>query len=203
MNGVETFMQNEIEKLLKVSDSKIRPNTFIIFPFVQEFQNDSVKFKFSDFYWGCSSKIPGAGSQLSFDDTSCLVQLFPFHKDHNFRFKTPWPTIHLLRKDNLDKVRQGGDKVSVAIRAKNASTLACEHTRRKLSKIVIDSAQFPDPITVTKPMCPKQKEELNEKGIHVIEALVANSENDGSNKKKKTQIVMKKKRLRKGKGRKR
>lgn len=100
MNGVETFIRNEIEKLLKVSDSKKRPNTFIIFPFVQEFQNESVEFKFTDFYLGCSSKIPGAGSQLSFDDTSCLVQLFPFHKDHNFRFKTPWPTIHLLRKDN-------------------------------------------------------------------------------------------------------
>lgn len=92
--------------------------------------------------------------------------------------------------------------MSKAISTKNESTLACEHTRGKLSKIVIESAQFPDPITVTKPMCPKQKEALNEKGIHVIEALVANGDNDGSNK-NKTQIVMKKKRLKKGKGRKR
>ena len=91
--------------------------------------------------------------------------------------------------------------MSKAIAAKNTSTLACEHIRRKLLKIVIESAQFPDPITVTKPMCPKQKEELHEKGIHVIEALAANSGNDGSNK-KKTQIVMKKKWLKKGKGRK-
>ena len=195
---VEAFMQNEMDKLLKVSDSRKRPNTFIVFPFVQEFQYSIDKFK--AFYMQRSS-IPRAGSQLSVFDTSCLVQFFPFHMDHNFRFKSPWPTIHLLRKDNLDRVRQGSDKVSDVIAAKNASTLACEHIRRKLSKIVIESAQFPDPITVTKVMCPEQKKRLHEKGIHVIEALVVNGDNDGSNK-KGTQIVMKKKRL-KGKGKKR
>lgn len=193
MNEVETFIQNEIEKLLKVSDSQKRPNTFIIFPLVQEFRNNFAKFEAFD------RKL-----YLYFDDTySGLVQFFPFHMvGTNLSFKTPWPTIHILRKDNLDKVRQGGTKVSKAVAAKNASTLACEHTRRKLLKIVIESAQFPDPITVTKPMCPKQKEELHEKGIHVIEALAANSENNGINKKKTQIIITKKKRLRKSKGRK-
>jgi len=42
-----------------------------------------------------------------------------------------------------------------------------------------------------------------EKGIHVIlEALAANSENNGINKKKTQIIITKKKRLRKSKGRK-
>ena len=97
MNGVESFMQNEIEKLLKVSDSQKRPNTFIIFPFVQEFKDDFVQFKAFD--WKLN---------LYFDDTySGLVQFFPFHMvGTNLSFKTPWPTIHI----NTEKGQLGQSK---------------------------------------------------------------------------------------------
>ena len=114
--------------------------------------------KFDKFHVDVAKTIPGAGTQLKFQNPFCKVQFFPFHMDHNFRFKTPWPTIHLLQRCDLDRVRRGGEDVSTAISRKNEQTLTSIDTKKTLVKIVIDSVQFPDPILLTKAFVPNKRQ---------------------------------------------
>ena len=172
-NGVSVheFIKDEVEDLLVPSHDqhKKRPNTLIVFPFVRDFSNF---YLFDRFYVGAAEAIPGAGDQLAIFDPLCKVQFFPFHRDLNWRFHTPWPTLHLLRRYDLDKTRKGSDLISTAISEKNDQTIASLGTKEKLAKLVVKLAKFPDPIRLIKATSPKQKairEKLHREGVRVEE----------------------------------
>ncbi|KAL7552564.1 hypothetical protein ACHAWF_015800 [Thalassiosira exigua] len=197
--GIQPFIEGEINKLLDDTENKNRPNTFVVFPFVKAFLSDVGAF--GDFYVDIARSIPGAGHQLDFSNP-CKVQFFPFHKDLNWRFKTPWPALHLLRRCDLDRARRGSDEVSTVIREKNEKTLASEDVQRKLENFVLETAKFPDPIQLTKSICLKQKAKLHEEGYRIVEAQVVVEDDKSDRCKKMSSPVRIKRASKKNKGKK-
>ena len=171
--NVTDFVENEMNLLLQQLEESPnnanRPSTMIVFPFVDELVDEALLL--NSFCISIAEAIPGAGDRSDSDNPSCRVQIVPFHRDADWSFKSPWPTLHLVPMSELKKVRKGGDEVSVMISQKNNTTLASERTQRELTDILIESftGKKPDPIQVIGDYFDsEQQASYEEKGYQIV-----------------------------------
>ena len=177
INGMtaKEFIESEINKLLDASTSESqlgkRPSTLVVFPFVDEFIEDGPKFY--AFSAQIAESIPCIGDKSSCNDSEHAIEIFPFHLDQDWRFKTPFPTLHLLRMSDANEARKGGGNVTENITQQNDTFVASESTQEELGEILIRLTTFPEPIHVTKSISSMEKAKLLEQGVRVIDSKVA------------------------------
>jgi len=214
-NGVhlEDFLAKHVKELdsLPQVDNNKRPNTLVVFPFIKKFQGDAVYFERTGD--AMMNAIPGGGTRMDTLNPSCKVQAFPFHRDMNYRFKTPWPTLNLIRRYDLDLARQGSDEVSKRISLKNEETLSSQETRSNLRDILFECTRHADDdasdpttptvIQVTKPLSTQQMELLEAQGITVIQVEASRGNDEENASTPAISIKKKRKGSKKGKSQKR
>jgi hypothetical protein len=120
------FIQEKVHELssLDSSSSDSRPNLMLVFPTIPEFVDYTHFMQFYDSleYW----QLEDADLKYNPDSMDAKVFLFDFHPQADMRFKTPFPTLHLIRSCDLDAARMGGIKVSQRI-SDNNKVIIAEH----------------------------------------------------------------------------
>jgi hypothetical protein len=124
------FIQEKVHELSSIepsSDSK--PNSMLVFPTIPEFVTYSNFMQFYDSleYW----QLEHADLKYNPDSMDAKVFLFDFHPEADMRFKTPWPTLHLIRSCDIETARMGGIKVSQRI-SDNNKVIIAEHSDKLL-----------------------------------------------------------------------
>ncbi len=125
--AIQTF-EAEVDRLAALPTAKgapnspTRPNTFVVFPFCDKILGDYSLFK--EFYVAAVGRAGASVGTFQDFDTDHALQCMPFHPSEKFaQGWAPWPTLHLLRRCDLDRARRGGDEVSRQISLRNRATL--------------------------------------------------------------------------------
>lgn len=133
--SVLEFASQHLENLTKkipAGQGVIRPNMFLTFPNIDEFDQDFPTF--FGFYQAMLEVFPTVGGDADCTTSEATeFQAFAFHPqyvgsknnpfDENLRFQSPWPSIHFIAKPDLEKERSKATDVSKRIFDKNAMTL--------------------------------------------------------------------------------
>lgn len=126
-----------------------RPNIFLSFPNVVEFQEDYLAF--FGFYQALMQVLPHAGG----DEAACsssssqnvlVWQSFVFHPNYvdmttdepNLRFQAPFPSLHCIALSDLEKERAKPGRAK-SINLRNITTLQCPETQAVLRDIHRDA----------------------------------------------------------------
>jgi hypothetical protein len=141
--NVVEFMNERVSILSAKQKEIFRPNEFLCFPYISEFEDYDT---FKAFYFFVVDSLETVGGDFDVHNLEIDVQAFLFHPKargnrtdpdaENFRFRCPWPSFHLIAKKDLDKERKGNEDVGLNIFLRNERIFQDPKSRRKLEKIV-------------------------------------------------------------------
>jgi hypothetical protein len=142
-NIMEFFHERVRSLSAKQKEGVVRPNEFVCFPYISEFEDYDT---FRAFYLFFMETQETVGGDFDVHNSEIDAQAFLFHPEAkgnkndpnaaNFRFRSPWPTFHIISKKDLDKERKGSDGVGRNIFLRNERKFQDPKSKRNFEDIL-------------------------------------------------------------------
>jgi len=138
---IKDMIEHIVESLDASED--YRHNAFISFPFVEPFRDFEL---FRHFYFAATEEIETVGNDFDVDTEGHSAQAFLFHPQAagtihdpfaaNYRFRSPFPAFHLIRRRDLDLERKSNSHVSKNIFERNEEKFANPQMMKEMRELL-------------------------------------------------------------------